>query len=338
MVLTQSPPLSVSAGAENPEAAAAGGAALAIAEKFANLNQDAEWQRDFGNCHKRISSLLAAGNPVSARSAYTETLDLAEKLAAVNPEDAEWQRDLWINAEKIGDGLTAVRDHENALTAYRLGLMIAEKLAALDPVNAVRRRNVLASRAKVDAALAAAGGRPARQDPVLFSERSDLFSSTSSYTEETPSPEAAVPPQLRMGETETIQAAAELLSRVYPEKAVRKALENLAAEAARTAIGRAKAKPRAGKSSHQPDLTAIRLAAAFEALKRSSDLENPKLSATERQRRAKHLVRTYERLREHDPALEDDSGVVGRARSIVNDANYQRRKKAQKAVRAATMG
>jgi hypothetical protein len=104
-----------------------------------------------------------------------------------------------------------------------------------------------------------------------------------------------------------------------------------------TATARAKAKPRAKKSA-SPKLTAIRLAAAFETLKQSSDLDNPKLSATERRQRANHLVKTYERLHKRDPGFRDDSGVVGRARSIVNDANYQRRKKAKQAAKAATMG
>jgi len=166
---------------------------------------------------------------------------------------------------------------------------------------------------------------------------SGLVSEGSRYTGEIPSPEAAATAQLRMKETINEFAARKGMTVAQVEEAADnwKAVHGEVAE--RETTDRATAEPRAKKSA-SPELTAIRLAAAFEALKRSSDLENPKLSATERRRRARHLVRTYERLREHNPALEDDSGVVGRARSIVNDANYQRRKKAKEAAKVATMG
>lgn len=64
------------------------------------------------------------------------------------------------------------------------------------------------------------------------------------YTDDTPSSEAAVAPPLPMGEAEIIQAAAELLSTVYPAEHVDKALEDLAAKASRETTARAKAKPR----------------------------------------------------------------------------------------------
>jgi tetratricopeptide (TPR) repeat protein len=213
-------------------------AALAIAEKFAALNpENADWQRDLGGYHQRIGDLLAAdGDRGGARSAYRASLTIAEELAALNSENADWQRDLWNDVEKIGDALTAGGDREGALAAYRLGLAIAEKLAALEPVNAVRQRNVFFSRAKVDATLAGGGG--------VELQSSDLVSPETVYTGEAPSPEAAVTPQLPMGETKIIQAAAELLAKVYPARAVRKALADLAAGAAHETTARAKAKRR----------------------------------------------------------------------------------------------
>jgi hypothetical protein len=66
----------------------------------------------------------------------------------------------------------------------------------------------------------------------------------SSYTGEVPSPETAAPPQFPMGDKDTIQAAAELLSSIYPRKAVESALADLAANAAREATARVRAAPR----------------------------------------------------------------------------------------------
>jgi hypothetical protein len=151
------------------------------------------------------------------------------------------------------------------------------------------------------------------------------------------------PPEARHLSETTLSEARRLYAKArelgFTAESAIETLEREAKVTVRETTARAVAKPRAKKSA-SPELTAIRLAAAFEALKRSSDLENPKLSATERRRRAKHLVTTYNRLREHNPTLEDDSGVVKRARSIVNDANYQRRKEAKQAAKAkaAAMG
>ena len=53
-----------------------------------------------------------------------------------NPRNAEWQRDLSISHNKIGDGKRAQGDGDGALDAYRASLAIAERLAAHDPRNA----------------------------------------------------------------------------------------------------------------------------------------------------------------------------------------------------------
>jgi hypothetical protein len=75
-----------------------------------------------------------------------------------------------------------------------------------------------------------------------------------------------------------------------------------------------------------PNLPLVRLMATYEVLSRQSDLLNPELDQTERLRRARNFVRTYERLREAKPDFDDDSAELQRARSIVNKDNYQRRK------------
>jgi tetratricopeptide (TPR) repeat protein len=78
-------------------------------------------------------------------------------------------------------------------------------------------------------------------------QKGGLVSSDLGYTSGTPSPEAAVtalPQQLPMEGMETIEAARKLLSRVYPEEAVSKALADLVANAGRETTGRAKVETR----------------------------------------------------------------------------------------------
>src|SRR4029077_18344177 len=77
------------------------------------------------------------------------------------------------------------------------------------------------------------------------------------------------------------------------------------------------------------NLTAARLLAAYEVLARDSDLANPSLSQKERLRRARHLVRTYERLRKVNPSFRDEGAQLRAARSAINQFQYQRRKAKQ---------
>jgi hypothetical protein len=75
-------------------------------------------------------------------------------------------------------------------------------------------------------------------------DKFEFISKKPGYTGDAPSPEAAALLRLPMGETEIIQAAGALLRKVYPEKAVTKALQDLASAARVTTKRRAKAKPR----------------------------------------------------------------------------------------------
>ena len=58
------------------------------------------------------------------------------RLAAADPGNAGWQRDLSVSYRSIGDLLTAQGNLSEALKSYRDSLAITEKLAAADPSNA----------------------------------------------------------------------------------------------------------------------------------------------------------------------------------------------------------
>src|SRR4029453_16397794 len=73
------------------------------------------------------------GNLESALTSYQIALAILERLAARDPANTEWQRDLSISYNKIGDVQRAQRDQQAALSSYQQSLQIAEKLAARDP-------------------------------------------------------------------------------------------------------------------------------------------------------------------------------------------------------------
>ena len=60
---------------------------------------------------------------------------IAQKLAASDPSNSQWQRDLSISHERIGDTQRAQGDLAGALKSYQAGMAIRQRLAASDPSN-----------------------------------------------------------------------------------------------------------------------------------------------------------------------------------------------------------
>ena len=84
----------------------------------------------------------------------------AERLAAQDPGQADWQRDLSVSYNKIGDVLLAQGDAPGALAAYRDALAIRERLAAQDPGQADWQRDLSVSYNKIGDVLLAQGDAP----------------------------------------------------------------------------------------------------------------------------------------------------------------------------------
>ena len=89
--------------------------------------------------------LRAQGDGDGALAAYRAALGIRETLARRDPANTEWQRDLSISHDKIGDMLTAQGDGDGALAAYRTSLGIAEILARRDPANTQWQRDLIIS-------------------------------------------------------------------------------------------------------------------------------------------------------------------------------------------------
>jgi hypothetical protein len=78
-------------------------------------------------------------------------------LAAADPANTAWQRDLSVSRDKLGDVAVAGGDLAGAGGHYRAGLAIRERLAAADPANTAWQRDLSVSREKLGD-VAVAGG------------------------------------------------------------------------------------------------------------------------------------------------------------------------------------
>ena len=82
-------------------------------------------------------------------AAYQAGLTIREGLAKRDPTNTEWQCDLSVSHDRIGDVLVANGDGPGALAAYQAGLAIAEGLAKRDPANTQWQVDVAVSCAKL---------------------------------------------------------------------------------------------------------------------------------------------------------------------------------------------
>jgi tetratricopeptide (TPR) repeat protein len=80
-------------------------------------------------------------------------------LAAADPGNAGWQRDLSVSLEKVGDVRFAAGDRAGALAVYEESLAIRRKLAVADPGNSDWQRDVAVGLNKVADVQFAVGNR-----------------------------------------------------------------------------------------------------------------------------------------------------------------------------------
>ena len=88
----------------------------------------------------------------------------AARLAAADPGNTEWQRDLSVSRNKLGDVAVAAGDLAAARDHYQAALDIADRLAAADPGNTEWQRDLSVSRNKLGDVAIAAGDLAAARD------------------------------------------------------------------------------------------------------------------------------------------------------------------------------
>ncbi len=85
------------------------------------------------------------GELAAAEGACRTAHRFFEVLAAADPHNAEWQRDLSVSWNKVGDVRVARGDLEGAREAYEAALAIMQRLAAADPENTEWQRDLSVS-------------------------------------------------------------------------------------------------------------------------------------------------------------------------------------------------
>ena len=105
---------------------------------------------DLGDVFLRIGSGTpggadADGPLTAARKVYQQALEIAQKLAAADPSDAQAQRDLSVSYDNLGDVQLQSGQVTEALGSYQKGLEISQKLAAADPSDAQAQLDLVVS-------------------------------------------------------------------------------------------------------------------------------------------------------------------------------------------------
>ncbi|MDF1735453.1 MAG: hypothetical protein P1U37_09230 [Minwuia sp.] len=105
-----------------------------------------------------VTALLRRGDRQNAERLVLLMLDRAGAQVERDPENTEWQRDLSISHDRVGDIRVATGDREGARKAFEAGMRIHEALARRDPENTEWQRDLIVSHVK----LAGSGADPAR--------------------------------------------------------------------------------------------------------------------------------------------------------------------------------
>jgi tetratricopeptide (TPR) repeat protein len=138
-------------------AAKAAEAKLQAAEREGRAGPD-----ELESARKAVSHVgdlqMAMGRSGESLARYQRSAVIAERLAALDPANAEWQRELSVSYNRVGGVLEAQGDLAGALGEFRTALEIAVRLAALDPANAGWQRYLDASYNRVGGVLEAQVG------------------------------------------------------------------------------------------------------------------------------------------------------------------------------------
>jgi tetratricopeptide (TPR) repeat protein len=110
-----------------------------------------------------VQALMDAGDLPAATQQLHAMHQQIQARAAADPTNSEWQRDLSVSHNRLGDVAVAAGDLRAARTAHQASLDIRRRLAAADPTNSGWQRDLSVSHERVgDVAVAAGDLRAAR--------------------------------------------------------------------------------------------------------------------------------------------------------------------------------
>jgi tetratricopeptide (TPR) repeat protein len=120
--------------------------------------------RDLANDAMFLVEKIVTYRSLPAAQALLQTAHVViSRLAASDPANADWQRDLSISFEKLGDLAVAQGDLPAAARQFSAALEISERLAASDPANAAWQRHLSISFNKLGDLAVAQGNLPAAE-------------------------------------------------------------------------------------------------------------------------------------------------------------------------------
>ncbi len=113
------------------------------------LGADPDWpealQTYFWFLAEQGDLALVRATVADAQHDYEEAHRIAQRLTNADPKNTQWQRDLSVSHDRIGNVLVSQGDLPAALTAYRASLSIAEVLAKRDGGNTQWQRDLYVS-------------------------------------------------------------------------------------------------------------------------------------------------------------------------------------------------
>ncbi|MDZ7352099.1 MAG: CHAT domain-containing protein [candidate division KSB1 bacterium] len=163
--------------AENVDAAFGEGSDILVKlMKWGHYSEAASLNREMLACfpathsaYPRLSSnlgdlMMGLGETEAARQYYEKALEIRAKLAAQEPNRADYARDLSVSYERMGDLLRSLGEGSAARQYYEKALEIAAKLAAQEPNRADYARDLSVSYERMGDLLRSLGeGSAARQ-------------------------------------------------------------------------------------------------------------------------------------------------------------------------------
>ena len=103
--------------------------------------------------------MRALGQGEQAREFFEKSLGIIERLAQAEPGRADYQRDLSVSYNKLGDLMRALGQGEQAREFFEKDLAIAERLAQAEPYRADYQRDLEISRSRLASTPAQASQR-----------------------------------------------------------------------------------------------------------------------------------------------------------------------------------
>jgi tetratricopeptide (TPR) repeat protein len=85
----------------------------------------------------------AQGDLARAAEYFRQCVAIAERLAASDPANAAWQRDLAVSYDRVGASAQSQGNHDEAEDWLTRAKAIKERLAASDPSNAAWQRDLV---------------------------------------------------------------------------------------------------------------------------------------------------------------------------------------------------